>query len=118
MDAGSWTLTAALPPPISASSDNIVTNRQRWEEPAVYRERVEVDEHQAGGHDKVCHQGEGGQVLQVGGEDQQDDGGQEAEHVEAGVEARHQHLGLVGVVHLAAEGGSVGCFDHLRERIE
>ena len=79
----------------------------------VYHDRVEVDEDQAGGHDQVCHQREWSQVLQVGGEHQQDEGGQEAEHVEAGVEAGHQHLGLVGVVDVAAEGGGVGCFYHL-----
>lgn len=88
-------------------------HKERWEWSGVYRDRVEVDEDQAGGHDQVCHQRERSQVLQVGGENQQDNGGQEAEHVETGVKARHKHLGLVGVVHLAAEGGGVGCFYHL-----
>lgn len=81
----------------------------------VYRERVEVDEDQAGRHDQVGHQREGSQVPQVGGEHQQDEGGQEAEHVETGVEARHQHLGLVGAVDLTVEGGGVGGFHHLEE---
>lgn len=83
------------------------------EKSAVYHERVEVDEDQAGRHDQVRNQREGSQVLQVGGEDQQDEGRQEAEHVETGVEARHQHLCLVGVVHVAVEGGGVSCFYHL-----
>lgn len=80
-----------------------------------HHEGVEVDEDQAGRHDQVRHQREGGQVLQVGREDQQDEGGQEAERVETGVEARHQDLGLVGEVGVAAEGGGVGGFDHLVE---
>lgn len=78
-----------------------------------HHKRVEVDEDQAGSHDQVRHQREGRQVLQVGGENQQDEGGQEAEHVEAGVEARHQDLRLVGVVGVAVEGGGVGRFHHL-----
>lgn len=80
-----------------------------------HHDGVEVDEEQAGRHDQVRHQRQGGQVLQVGREHQQDDGGQEAEHVETGVEARHQDLGLVGEVGVAAEGGGVGGFDHLAE---
>lgn len=79
----------------------------------VYRERVEVDEDQAGAHDHVSHQGEGSQVPQVADEDQQNEERQEAEHVETGVKARHQDLCLVGVVNGAAEGGGVGCFYHL-----
>lgn len=79
----------------------------------AHHEGVEVDEDQAGSHDQVRHQREGHQVLQVGGENQQDEGGQEAEHVETGVEARHQDLGLVGVVGVAVEGGGVGHFNHL-----
>lgn len=78
-----------------------------------HHERVDVDEDQAGSHDQVRHQREGRQILQVGGENQQDEGGQEAEHVEAGVEARHQDLRLVGVVGVAVEGGGVGRFHHL-----
>lgn len=84
----------------------------------AYRERVEIDEHQADGHHDVCQQGEGSQVSQVRREDQQDDGRQEAQHVEAGVKAGHQDVGLVGVVHVAVEGGGVGCFHHLTEAEE
>lgn len=85
-----------------------------WWEHGGYRQRVEVDEDQAGGHGQVGQQGEGGQELQVGDQDQQDDEGQEAEHVEAGVEAGNQDLRLVGVVHVAVPRGGVGCFHHLR----
>ena len=87
-------------------------------ETLAYRDGVEVDENQAGWHNQVGHQGQRSQVFQVGGEHQQDDGGQEAEHVEAGVEARHHDLRLVGVVHVAVEGGGVGCFHHLVKRQE
>lgn len=79
-----------------------------------YHEGVDVDEHQTNRHEHVCHQREGSQVLQVGDENQQDEGRQEAEHVEAGVEARNQDVRLVGVVQPAADGGGVGCFHHLR----
>lgn len=79
-----------------------------------YRQRVVVDEDQTGGHGHVCQQREGGQEFQVGDQDQQDDEGQEAEHVEAGVEAGDQDRRLVGVVGVAVPGGGVGCFHHLR----
>lgn len=87
--------------------------REGLNKSGVYREWVEVDEDQAGGHDQVSHQREGSQVPQVADENQQNEERQEAEHVETGVEARHEDLGLVGVVHDAAEGGGVGCFYHL-----
>lgn len=79
----------------------------------THHERVEVDENQAGRHDQVGHQGQRRQVLQVGREDEQDEGGQEAEHVEARVEALDQHLRLVGQVGVAVEGGGVGRLHHL-----
>lgn len=83
----------------------------------THRDRVEVDERQAGGHHHVGHQGEGGQVLQVGCEDQQDEGWQQKEHVGAGVEAGRRELGLVGVVYLAADGCGVGRLHHLKKDI-
>lgn len=82
----------------------------------THRERVEVDEGQADGHHRVGHQREGSQVLQAGREDQQDEGGQEKEHVDAGVEAGRRDLGLVGVVYLAVEGCGVGRLHHLKEK--
>lgn len=82
----------------------------------VYRDGVEVDEDQAGGHDQVGDERERRQVLKVGRKDQKDEGGQEAEHVDAWVEAGHQHLCLVATVYLAVEGGGVGCLNHLPGR--
>lgn len=81
----------------------------------THRDGVEVDESQAGGHHHVGHQREGSQELQVGCEDQQDEGGQEEKHVDAGVEAGRRDLGLVGVVYLAADGGGVCRLHHLKK---
>lgn len=84
------------------------------DEGLTHRDRVEVDESQAGRHHHVGHQREGSQELQVGCEDQQDEDGQEEEHVDAGVEAGRRDLGLVGVVYLATDGGGIGRLHHLK----
>lgn len=79
----------------------------------THHEGVEVDEDQAGSHHQVCYQWERSKVLQVGCEDQQNEGGQEAEHIEPGVKAVHQDLGLIGLVNMAVKGGGVGRLHHL-----
>ena len=78
-----------------------------------YREGVVVDEHQAAGHHQVGEQREGRHVLQVGREDEEDEEGQEEEHVDAGVEAGAPQRRLVGQVHVAVPGGGVGRLHHL-----
>jgi len=80
-----------------------------------YRNSVVVDEHQAAAHGQVGEEREGSQVLEVGCEDEEDEGRQEEQHVDAGAEALHPHLRLAGVVHLAVPGGDVGCVHHLSE---
>ena len=80
-----------------------------------YREGVVVDQDQAAAHHQVGQQREGRHVLEVGGEDEEDEGGQEEEHVDARVKAIPRQRRLVGVVHLAVPGGGVGCLHHLSE---
>lgn len=76
-----------------------------------YRQTVVVYEDQAGTHGNVCYKRQRSQVLEITDKHQQDDKGQEEEHVEARVVAGDNHCRLVVVtVHCCG----IGSLNHLQ----
>lgn len=66
-------------------------NVKLGEQGRTYHYRVNVDQNQTDTHDQIGHEGQGRQILEVTCEDQQYDERKQAEHVEPGVKAGHQH---------------------------